>query len=210
MENENRTKTCTLKKARRHAVRLPHYRVEAARPLGNNPGITAYLSNRRVWDIAQNRLCEVYYYVEDEKGARKNFFAAGWKNELNFWEVESPCFRGALYHTAITFVPGAAASLITFEDYFSYLSWLADNPLSEDSVLVLNPGTSLASAISKAKHFPEIGLFFNRDANGKMNTLEFIGALPHARDLSSVYKGYKNYNDRLVQHSNAGSYICNG
>jgi DNA primase len=79
---------------RRHAVKIPHYEVEEIKDLGNNPTITAYLQSRGIWNQAQGRLKEIYYYVEDQKKLRKHFFAAGWQNEFGSWEVRNKYVQG--------------------------------------------------------------------------------------------------------------------
>src|ERR1700744_2055925 len=48
-------------------VRIPHYEIEDILELGTNPAITDYLQRRGVWDEAQGKLKEIYYYVEDQK-----------------------------------------------------------------------------------------------------------------------------------------------
>jgi len=83
---------------RRHALKVPHYHIEDIKELGNNPAITEYLKQRGVWETAQGRLKEIYYYVEDEKKLRKHFFAAGWQNEIGGWEVRNKYFKGCLGH----------------------------------------------------------------------------------------------------------------
>src|ERR1700744_536564 len=93
-----------LQTRRRHAQKLPYYRLEAVKPPGNNPEITDYLQSKGVWDAAQSLLSEVYYYVEDEKGNRKSFSAAGHQNELGHWQVYSLNFNDCLSHKAISFI----------------------------------------------------------------------------------------------------------
>ena len=94
---------------KRSAVKIPHYEIQEIKELGNNPAITEYLQRRCVWEAAQGRLSEVYYYVEDQKRLRKYFFAAGWQNELGSWEVRNLYFKGCLGHKALTLIPGDTA-----------------------------------------------------------------------------------------------------
>ena len=56
---------------KRSAIKIPHYEIEEIKPLGNNPAITEYLQYRGIWQAAQGRLQEVYYFVEDQKKQRK-------------------------------------------------------------------------------------------------------------------------------------------
>jgi hypothetical protein len=195
LENSNRL----FKRTRRHALRLPHYRVEEIKPLGNNPAVTDYLRQCCVCGPAQSYLSEVYYFVEDEKKERKYFFAAGWKNELDGWEVSAPVFRGCLGHRAITFIGRDYDSLSVFTDCFDYLSWLGDNPFAVDSIVILNAPGLLQSAARKARAFSQISTFFCRDDAGKMQSAEFTGILPQATDRSVIYKGYRSYNEMIIK-----------
>lgn len=182
---------------KRSAVKIPHYEVEDIKPLGNNPQITDYLNYRGIWQAAQGHLKEVYYFVEDQKKQRKYFFAAGWQNELGSWEVRNKYFKGCLGHKAISFIPGDQNRLAVFEGYINYLSWLTDNPGADDSVLVLNSIALLNAAARKAQQYSNIAVYFDRDQTGHNATLEFVKAVPQARDLSSLYEGHNDYNDKL-------------
>ena len=182
---------------KRSAVKIPHYEVEEIKPLGNNPQITDYLNYRGIWQAAQNRIQEVYYFVEDQKKQRKYFFAAGWQNELGSWEVRNKYFKGCLGHKAISFIPGDQNRLAVFEGYINYLSWLTDNPGADDSVLVLNSIALLNAAAKTAQQYSNRAVYFDRDQTGHNATLEFVKAVPQARDLSSLYEGHNDYNDKL-------------
>jgi len=188
----------TERRVRKHATKLPHYCVEDVMPLGSNPVITEYINSRGIWEVAKNHLQEVYYYVEDEQKNRKQFFAAGWQNELGSWEVRNLYFKGCLGHKAITFISRDETKIAVFEGCFNYLSWLTDNPFASDSILVLNSAMLLESAIRKAKDFLEISVYFDRDYAGRLACAEFIRALPQAIDQSVRYKEFNDYNDMLV------------
>lgn len=182
---------------RRHAQKVPHYQVEDIKELGNNPAITAYLQQRGVWDVAEGRLKEIYYYVEDEKKQRKHFFAAGWQNEVEGWEVRNKYFKGCLGHKGLTLIPGQGDHLVVFEGYMNYLSWLTENPQAGSGILVLNSLALLKAGIKTAGNFGRIDLFLDRDKSGEQASAEFTQALPQATDCSVVYQGYGDYNDYL-------------
>src|SRR5690606_17675428 len=65
---------------KRKATKIPHYQIDSARPLGYNNEVTDFLMESGLWDLADLNLREVYYYVTDQKGKRKDFCAAGWQN----------------------------------------------------------------------------------------------------------------------------------
>jgi hypothetical protein len=186
---------------RRHAQKLPHYRLQHSTPLGSNAEITVYLQARCIWEVSQTVLSEVYYYVQDEKGHIKPFSAAGLQNELGHWQVSSQNFNGCLGHAAISFIHRSETQVSIFQDIISYLSWQSDYPNSTNSILILNSDDLLLAAIRKIKDFQEISVLFNRDDTGRLKSAELIQALPQATDRSAIYEGHTHYNDWLVKRT---------
>ncbi|RYG53165.1 MAG: hypothetical protein EOO01_05085 [Chitinophagaceae bacterium] len=140
----------------------------------------------------------MYYYVEDQKGLKKHFFAAGWQNENGGWEVRNKYFKGCLRHKGVSFIDAHKKNLAVFEGYINYLSWKLENPDAVESVIILNTLALLPVGIEKAKAFSRIDLYLDRDQAGHNASLEFITALPYATDRSKIYEGFNDYNDKLV------------
>lgn len=182
----------------REAVKLPNYKIELIKPFGTSEGVNAYLKSRGVFYAASTQIAEVHYYVEDEKKQRKNYFAAGWQNELGGWEVRNKYFKGCLGKKAITLIPGDPRQLAVFEGYFNYLSWKSENPHSTKSVLVLNSLAMLDSGIQKAKQFSDIEVFMDHDPAGYKAMNEWKKALPYSVNKSEIYQNHNDYNDKLV------------
>jgi hypothetical protein len=182
---------------RRHAHRLPHYQIEQVKELGNNPAITAYLKERGIWQTAQSSLKELNYYVEDEKKLRKHFFAAGHQNETGGWEVRNKFFKGCLGHKALTLIEGDKLKLSVFEGYFNYLSWLTENQ-SSATVIITNSVMLLPQAISKAKDFETVNLYFDNNKTGREATKQFKQQVPQAADHSYLYHQYNDYNEKIT------------
>jgi hypothetical protein len=171
--------------------------VERVKQLGNHPAITDYLKNRGVFEVAKFYLSEVYYYVENEKDVRKHYFAAGWLNEHNSWEVRNRYFKGCIGHKGITFIPGHQKNAAVFEGFIDFLSWKIEHPDAEHSIIVLNTLSLLQHGIKKAKSFSSLDVFFDHDKAGVLATREFLNSLPYARDLSNAYDGFNDYNDKI-------------
>lgn len=186
---------------RRHAQKLPHYRLQHSNPLGSNADITAFLQSKCIWEVAQTVLSEVYYYVQDEKGNIKPFYAAGLQNELGHWQVSNAGFTGCLGHPAISFIAQSETKVSVFQDTLSYLSWQTDNANANDSILILHSDDLLLSAVRKIKDFAEISVVFTRDDSGRLKSAELMQALPQATDRSAVYEGHITYNDWLVKRT---------
>ncbi|MFA6083419.1 toprim domain-containing protein [Mucilaginibacter sp.] len=180
----------------RKPVKVQHV-VERVKPLGTHPAITDYLKGRGVFEVAKFYLSEVYYYVEDENEVRKHYFAAGWLNENNSWEVRNRYFKGCMGHKGITFIPGHPKNAVVFEGFINFLSWRYEHPEADHSVIVLNTLTLLQQGINKAKAFSSLDIYFDRDKAGKSSSRDFLKALPYATDRSAVYDGFNDYNDKI-------------
>lgn len=183
----------------RKATKLPHYQISEVKELGNNSAITAYLQKRGVWSMAHGQLSEVYYYVEDEKKLRKHFFSAGWQNENGGWEVNSPYFKGCLGHKGLTIVPGETERLVVFEAMMDYLSWKYEQDVTTHSAIILNGVTFVDAAIKRAQGFAEITYYFDNDTAGDNARDAFQKALPHSKNGSKYYEGFKDYNAMLIE-----------
>lgn len=181
----------------RTAVKLPNYQIQEIKPFGTSEGINTYLNSRGVYDAASATTKEIHYYVEDEKKLRKNYFAAGWQNELGGWEVRNKYFKGCLGRKAVTVIPGDPRQLAVFEGYFNYLSWKTENPHSTKSVLVLNSLAMLEPGIQKAKQFSDIEVYMDHDPAGHKAMADWKKALPYSLDKSAVYQNHNDYNDKL-------------
>jgi hypothetical protein len=149
-----------LKRKRRHAVKLPHYQIATVKELGHNPEIEAYLRSQHIWPQAQNKLKEIYYYVQDENGRRKDFFAAGWPNELGHWQVAAPNYTGCLGHAALTIIPGHYDCVWLFDTFFDYLRHPKHNN-TNTHIIILNTPALLSAGLAKAKEFNNMQPFFN-------------------------------------------------
>ncbi|PWS32654.1 toprim domain-containing protein [Pedobacter paludis] len=188
-------------------IKLPNYKIEAIKPLGTNTAITSYLQNRGIWGMADGHIHELYYFVRDDKGVQKNFFAAGWQNENGGWEVRNKYFQGCLGHKGLSFIEGNEDELVIFEGYMDYLSWKYENEDCSPSVVVLNSLSLLPAGINRARKFEYIEAYFDRDKAGLKATLDFKEALPMAKDCSGIYSGFKDYNEKLMadlQHLRLG------
>jgi DNA primase len=179
--------------------KTPNYRVWQVKELGNNPAITAYLQYRNVWQVAQNRLKEIYYYVGNQQQNRKQFFSAGWQNEKGGWEVRNPYFKGCLGKKGMSFIASnAGRDLAVFEGYINYLSWLSQHQGDDKNILVLNTLSFLSPAIERCHSFDNVEVYFDHDHAGRAATEKLLSALAHARDRSEVYAQYNDYNDKLI------------
>ncbi|MEJ2880544.1 hypothetical protein [Pedobacter sp. GR22-6] len=99
---------------------------------------------------------------------------------------------------AITMISRDPKKLVVFEGYMNYLSWRKGNPSSNASALVLNSLALLQSGLEKAKAFPVIDVYLDRDPSGYTALSTWMKALPYSTDRSEIYKGLNDYNDKII------------
>ena len=182
-----------------------NYAVTDIKRLGTHPAITVYLRSRGIFDQARQHLSEVYYYIENDAGMRQHYFAAGWQNQNEGWEVRNKFFKGCIGPKGLSTIPGDPKKLAVFEGYLDFLSWRKEQPDSASSVVVLNTLTLLTPSIEHSKSFSSIDIYFDRDPQGTMATAGLIKALPYATDRSSAFQGFKDYNDKIKSFLPAGT-----
>lgn len=180
----------------RIAIKLPNYKIAEVKPLGSNPAIIGYLQYRGVWETAAEHLKEIYYNVEDKTKNRKPFFAAGWKNENDGWEVRNKYFKGCLGKKGMSFIQGEENRLAVFEGYLDFLSWKHEQTLNKPTALILNSLSFISAAIDRSSKFEVVDVFFDHDQSGRQATQRLLSAIPHAKDRSDLYAGYKDYNEK--------------
>lgn len=194
------------------AVNAPkHYAFELVKtkPIGTNFLLTKYLESRGIIDVAQGLLQEVYYKNHLNKETLKSYYAIGWKNEHNNFEFSTiKGFKSSIGAKGISIIPGEnSGHAAVFEGFMDYLSWLKNNKSNTESptVYVLNSIVQLNKTIEKIKGYKTVDLYLDNDPPGRQAAAAVIQALPQTIDRSNVYKGYKDYNEMLVDK--LGSYF---
>ncbi|MCT1533019.1 hypothetical protein M3B46_18605 [Sphingobacterium daejeonense] len=166
---------------KRKATKIPDYRVARTRPLGYNNEVTDFLMESGLWELVDLNIREVYYYVTDQKGKRKDFCAAGWLNENGGWEVRAQNYTGCIGTKGMTFNPGSYSILAIFPEYVDYLKRRNDKHLQYASVLILNHPEFLSAALKRASHYEKVLFYVDDTRIGYQSAREvFTDKLPHA------------------------------
>ncbi|WP_082435099.1 toprim domain-containing protein [Pedobacter sp. Hv1] len=176
------------------------YEVVRVQEAGDNFILARYLESRGVKEVATGRLNTIYYCNKHDPEDQRTFYALGWKNEHQGWELAtSNGFKSSIGPKGISIIPGLAGHIAMFEGYMDYLSWLKLNPAQiMPTVIVLNSISMLSRAIEWAANIPKIDIYFDNDGPGMRSAQELMARLPQATDRSNEYTGYKDYNDKLV------------
>lgn len=165
---------------KRKATKIPHYQIDRTRLLGYNNEITDFLMESGLWKLADLNIREVYYYVTDQKGKRKDFCAAGWQNENGGWEVRAQNYTGCIGPRGMTFVSASETALAIFPEYVDYLKRRSDKYLHYASVLILNHPDFISASLKRAHHFQRVLLYTDETGGDYQSLAEmFKDKLPH-------------------------------
>ncbi|OJZ06459.1 MAG: hypothetical protein BGP15_04225 [Sphingobacterium sp. 40-24] len=170
---------------KRKATKIPYYEIDHTGPLGYNKEITDFLMESGLWELADLNIQEVYYYVTDQKGNRKDFCAAGWPTENGGWEVRAQNYTGCIGPRGMTSISVSETVLAIFPEYVDYLKRRNDKHLQYASVLILNHPEFLSAALKRASHFEKVLFYVDDMRIGYQSVREvFTDKLPHAEVIS--------------------------
>ena len=176
---------------------VPALRILSDAPL-RHPALVGYLSSRGIVPSVAAAFCrEVRYEVNG-----RAFFAVGFRNDAEGWELRSARFKGGSSPKHITTIDNQSDTVIAFEgfmDFLAYLSLKYSERLRIDAT-VLNSVVNLPKAVPFISRHPVIHAFFDNDETGRKATANLIRLCPRSEviDQSHFYRGHKDVNDYLT------------
>ena len=175
----------------------PVLRILSDAPL-RHPALIGYLASRGIAQrIAAGYCREVRYEVNG-----RAFFAVGFRNDAEGWELRSERFKGGSSPKHITTIDNRSDTVIAFEgfmDFLAYLSLKHPERLRIDAA-VLNSVVNLPKAVPFLSRHPVIHTFFDNDEAGRKTTSDLIRLCPRSEviDQRHFYSGHKDINDYLI------------
>lgn len=176
---------------------LPHHEsaitIEQIRPL-ENPALLAYLTERGIdLDTARVHCSEVHYRV-----ANKSYFAVGFRNDAEGWELRNRYFKGCT-SKAPTTRRGDYPTCLVFEGFMDYLSYLTlkHNPNPPHDAVVLNSVANLAKALPFIASHELVYTYLDNDEAGRKATAELKAVCRNLSDQSVYYRPHNDLNDYL-------------
>lgn len=172
-------------------------RVLSDAPL-RHPALVGYLASRGIVPPVAAAFCrEVRYEVNG-----RAFFAVGFRNDAEGWELRSARFKGGSSPKHITTIDNRSDTVIAFEgfmDFLAYLSLKYPERLRIDAT-VLNSVVNLPKAVPFISRHPVIHAFFDNDEAGRKTTAGLIRLCPDSEviDQRHFYRGHKDVNDYLI------------
>lgn len=157
-----------------------------------HPALVGYLSSRGIDPIIASACCrEVHYAV----GGR-NYFAVGFRNDAGGWELRSERFKGCVSPKHITTIDNRSDTVVAFEGFMDFLSYLSMEKQLQADAAVLNSVVNLPKAIPFLDRHAMIHAFFDNDA-GRKTTAELKRRCPNSSviDRSHLYREHKDLNE---------------
>ena len=178
--------------------RTPAFIIQNIRDI-KNPALINYLLERGInVNIAMHHCKEVSYLVND-----KYYFAIGYKNDINGYELRNKYFKGCTSKAPTTNGVGNDVCKVFegFVDYLSYLTLKNTFYLQESSV-VLNSISNLEKAESFITSHNTIVTYLDNDEAGRRATSYLKSFGKNLINKSSHYQNHKDLNDYLKSGKN--------
>ena len=163
-----------------------------------HPALVGYLASRGIVPPVAAAFCREGRYEINGRA----FFAVGFRNDAEGWELRAARFKGGSSPKHITTIDNRSDTVIAFEgfmDFLAYLSLKHPERLRIDAT-VLNSVVNLPKAVPFLSRHPVIHTFFDNDEAGRKVTADLIRLCPRNEviDQSSFYSGHKDVNDYLT------------
>lgn len=162
----------------------------------SNRALVQYISQvRRInIELARKYCSEVYYQIN-----QKNYFAIGFQNEQEGWELRNKYWKGCIGSKGITMLVKGNKSCCVFEGFIDFLSFLQLFPekAKDKDFLILNSLSNAKVSISKFEHYERLNLFFDNDQAGQKITQELVNMAPNIIDQSHLFMPHKDLNEFL-------------
>ncbi len=167
----------------------------------NNWILKQYLIERNIdFELVKNYLVEVRYNTY--KDQEKPFFALGFKNNKDGYELRSKTFKGSSYPKYFTIIPGMPKRLNVFEGFIDYLSALTKYNTKKliGLTIVLNSTGNTPYIEQLVKSSDLVNCFLDNDPSGE-KAFEIIQNwnTNTINQAQKIYPGYNDFND----------FICN-
>ena len=158
-----------------------------------HPALVSYLSSRGIKpDIAFGYCREVHYAING-----REYFAVGFRNDAGGWELRSERFKGGVSPKHITTIDNRSDTVIAFEGFMDFLSYLSMEKQLQTDAAVLNSVVNLPKAVPFLDRHTTIHTFFDNDEAGCKATADLKQLCPNSSviDRSHLYREHQDLNE---------------
>ena len=156
-----------------------------------------YLSSRGITKVhAIGSVKELHYKINEKK-----YFAIGFRNNSDGWELRSKYAKICIGKKDITLVENHSSSLKVFEGFFDYLSFLQisdDESQNISDYLILNSAVLIVKNVNILNQYEKIELYLDHDITGDKYTNFIRERFPDAIDCRAIFKDYKDINEWIL------------
>lgn len=166
-------------------------KIREVKILGHN-ALQEYVEVRGISLPTALGLCrEVHYSLRDSM-----YFAIGLKNDSGGWELRNKYYKNSSSPKDFTLIKNGNNSLIVTEGMFDMLSLLErdKNLMEKNDLLILNSLVFVEKIPGLFKNYESIDLYLDNDQAGKRAVGLLMEQSPKCRDMSNLYKGFKDVN----------------
>ncbi len=161
-----------------------------------NKYLLSYLAFRKISIMESQKYCNEVHY----KMNKRSFYAIGFKNDTEGYELRNKYFKGCLKSKNITTILNGSKTLCLFESFTDFLSYqtLKSSSTNEDYI-ILNSTATVHKTISALPNYNMVRSYFDHD-NAGIKTTAIIkkNCRKEFQDCSKLYKDYKDLNDYLI------------
>lgn len=192
-ENE---KSLSLSLSQNPNNEIKNYEVTAVKDL-QHPALIRYVESRKITlQTAFSYLKEIHY-----QNAKGQFFGVGYQNDSEGYVSRSEIMKKPinLGQTGIkTFAIPDSKSVSIFEGMFDFLSAIEHfKSRPRCTAIVLNSVSNLSKAMPQLTRATTIYSYLDNDEAGQKATQKIRDTGLNVLDQSSIYKGYKDFNEYL-------------
>lgn len=163
------------------------------------PALLKYLADRGITpEIARQYCVQVDYEM---KG--KHYYAIGFRNNADGYELRNPFFKGSSPPKHITHFANGNPRCSVFEGFIDFLSAERLGFNDGTDTIVLNSVSNLGKAIEPLTDYPLILCYLDNDAAGRAALARLQKEFgDRVMDKSALYPKHKDLNDYLVSTIN--------
>lgn len=159
--------------------------------------LLGYLKERKIpLRIASAYCKELRYSVNNQ-----TYLGISFKNDLGGFEIRNPYFKSGSSPKAVTSYDQNNKEVLVFEGFFDFLSYkaLGMSGTKKQDFIILNSLSFLEKARPYMEKHQLIRLYLDRDQAGQDHTARALCWGNQYKDQSSLYKGYKDFNEWAVK-----------
>lgn len=174
------------------------YTIDKVKPL-RNAVLLEYLKSRGINEIIAAKYCkEIYYSIKGKK-----YFAIAFENKSSGYEIRNKYFKGSLRKKDITIIENNSKTLVVFEgfiDFLSYLTLNVDNEKNHD-YLILNSISFLNRVKNFKEKYTKTLTYLDNDNTGIEASIFLKSQLQNVENQSYSFKEHKDLNDFLCNNN---------